>query len=163
MTVQERQTGLHRAPPELWPQLGGEEARGPSSAAASAGVADTAAVAAGAAVPAAVEAVMAPLVPGVQKPPRWVGKRFWDHFAAAARLKAYRPRDVQTTPAWPRGNRLGACPAVGRDDADCRRGVRNRTGLQAADGDDLVSGPNLHGEGAGAAADGGELAVVQRL
>jgi hypothetical protein len=35
------ETGLHRAPPKLWPQLGGEEVRGPSSAAVSAGVADT--------------------------------------------------------------------------------------------------------------------------
>jgi hypothetical protein len=36
-------TGLHRTPPELWPRLGGEEVRGPSSEAVSAGVADTAA------------------------------------------------------------------------------------------------------------------------
>jgi hypothetical protein len=31
---------------------------------------------------ASVEAVKAPLVPGVQKPPRRVGKRFRDHFVA---------------------------------------------------------------------------------
>jgi hypothetical protein len=42
-------TGLHRAPPELWPQLGGKEVRGSSSEAVSAGVADTVAVSAGAA------------------------------------------------------------------------------------------------------------------
>jgi hypothetical protein len=48
--------------------LGWEEVRGPSSEAVSAGVADTAAVSA------AVEPLMAPPVPGVQKPPRWVGK-----------------------------------------------------------------------------------------
>jgi hypothetical protein len=57
-------------------QLGGEEVRGPSSAAVSAGVADTAAVSAGAADSAAasagaadssaVQAVMAPPVPVVQ-------------------------------------------------------------------------------------------------
>ena len=72
---------LHRAPPELWPRLGGEEVRGPSSEAVSAGVADTAADSA--ADSAAVETLMAPPVPGVQKPPRWVGKRFRDRFAAA--------------------------------------------------------------------------------
>jgi hypothetical protein len=71
------ETGLHRAPPELWPQLGGEEVRGPSSVAVPANVAGIAAVAvsAGAADSAAVEAVIALPVPGVQKPPRWVGKR----------------------------------------------------------------------------------------
>jgi hypothetical protein len=88
---------LHRAPPELWPRLGREEVRGPSSEAVSAGVADTAAVSsgamdsaaasAGAADSAAVEALTAPLVPGVQKPPRWAGKRFRDRFEAAP-LKA---------------------------------------------------------------------------
>ena len=88
-------TALHRAPPELWPRLGGEEVRGPSSEAVSAGVADiaadsaadaaadSAAAASAAADSAAVEPLMAPLVPGVQKPPRWVGKRFRDRFAAA--------------------------------------------------------------------------------
>ncbi len=78
--MQQRETGLHRAPPELWPQLGGDEVRGPTSAAVSAGVADTVAVAvsAGVADSAAVETVMAPPVPGKQKPPRWVGKRFQD-------------------------------------------------------------------------------------
>ncbi len=61
------ETGLHRAPPELWHRLGGEELRGPSSVAASAGAADTTVVAAGAAVPAAVETVTAlgrTMVPG---------------------------------------------------------------------------------------------------
>ncbi len=62
-----------------------------SSEAVSAGVADTvadfAAVSAGAADSAAVEPLMAPPVPGVQKPPRWVGKRFRDRFAAAPLLK----------------------------------------------------------------------------
>jgi hypothetical protein len=38
------ETGLHRAPPELWPHLGGVEVRGPSFEAVSAGVADSAAV-----------------------------------------------------------------------------------------------------------------------
>jgi hypothetical protein len=89
--VQQRETGLHRTPPELWPQLEGEEVRGPSSEAVSAGVADTvaysAAVSACAADSVAVETLMVPLVPGGQKPLRWVGKRFRDHFAVAPLLK----------------------------------------------------------------------------
>ncbi len=89
--MQQRETGLHRAPPELWPRLGGEEVRGPSSEAVSDGVADTAAdsaaVSTDTADSAAVETLMAPPVPGVQKPPRWVGKRFRDRFAAAPLLK----------------------------------------------------------------------------
>jgi hypothetical protein len=75
------ETGLHRAPPELWPQLGGEEVRGPSSEAVTAGIADTTADSA------AVETLMALPVLGVQKPPRWVGKRFRDRFVAAPLLK----------------------------------------------------------------------------
>jgi hypothetical protein len=68
-------TDLHRAPPKLWPQLGREEVRGPSSEAVSDGVTDTAGTAdsavasAGVADSAAVEALTVPLVPGVQKPP----------------------------------------------------------------------------------------------
>jgi hypothetical protein len=42
-------------------------------------------------------------------------------------------------------------------------GIRGRTGLQAADGNDLVSGPDPQGEGAGAAADDGKGAIVQQL
>ncbi len=75
---------VYRAPPELWAR--GEEVRGPSSEAVSTGVADIAVdsvvVSAGAADSAAVETLMAPPVPGVQKPSRWVGKRFQDHFPA---------------------------------------------------------------------------------
>ncbi len=41
-------------------------------------------------------------------------------------------------------------------------GIR-RTGLQAADGNDLVSGSDPQGEGAGAAGDDGKGAIVQRL
>ncbi len=89
--MQQRETGLHRTPPELWPRLGGEEIRGPSSEAVSAGVADTvaysAAVSAGAADSAAVETLLVPPVPGAQKPLCWVGKRFRDRFAVAPLLK----------------------------------------------------------------------------
>jgi hypothetical protein len=42
-------------------------------------------------------------------------------------------------------------------------GVRGGAGLQAADGDDFLSGPDLECEGAGAAADNGVGAVVQRM
>jgi hypothetical protein len=58
-------TGL---PPELWPRLEGEEVRGPTSVAVPVDGTGTASVA----------PVMAPPVPGVQKPPRRVGKRFRD-------------------------------------------------------------------------------------
>ncbi len=91
MAVQQRETGLHRTAPELWPRLGGEEVRGPSSEAVSAGVAETvaysAAVSAGVADSAAVETFMVPPVRGVQKPLRWVGKRFRDRFAVVPLLK----------------------------------------------------------------------------
>ncbi len=42
-------------------------------------------------------------------------------------------------------------------------GIRGGAGLQATDGDDLLSGPDLECEGAGAAADNGVGAVVQRM
>ncbi len=48
--MQRCETGLYRAPPELGPQLGGGEVRGPTSAAVSAGVTGTAAVAVSAGV-----------------------------------------------------------------------------------------------------------------
>jgi hypothetical protein len=44
-----------------------------------------------------------------------------------------------------------------------RRGVRGRASLEAADGDDLVPGPDSDGEGAGPAAQDGVGAVVERL
>ncbi len=44
-----------------------------------------------------------------------------------------------------------------------RRDVRGRTSLEAADGNDLVPGPDSDGEGAGPAAEDGVGAVVERL
>jgi hypothetical protein len=44
-----------------------------------------------------------------------------------------------------------------------RLGVRCRTGLEVADGDDLVQGPNMYGEGAGSPAENSEGAVVEGL
>jgi hypothetical protein len=65
--------GVHRAPPELWPRLEGEEVRGPTSLAVPVGGMGTASVA----------PVKAPPVPGMQKPPCQVGKRFPDRLVAA--------------------------------------------------------------------------------
>ncbi len=67
--------GVHRAPPELWPRLGGEEVRGPTSLAVPVEGTGTASVAPEKAPPVPV--------PGVQKPPRRVGKRFRDRLVAA--------------------------------------------------------------------------------
>jgi hypothetical protein len=65
--------GVHRAPPELWPRLEGEEVRDLTSLAVPVDGTGTASVA----------PVKAPPVPGVQKPPRRVGKRFRDRLLAA--------------------------------------------------------------------------------
>ncbi len=43
------------------------------------------------------------------------------------------------------------------------RTVRLRAGLEAADGDNLIQGPNTHGEGAGSPAENSEGAVVEGL
>jgi hypothetical protein len=51
--------------------------------AVSTGAVDSAVASAGVADSAAVEALTAPLVPGVQKPLRWVGKWFQDRFEVA--------------------------------------------------------------------------------
>jgi hypothetical protein len=134
--------GVHRALPELWPRPGGEEVRGPTSVAVPVVGTGTASVA----------PVMGPPVPGMQKPPRRVGKRFRDHLMAAPEGKVKKPVGLKTRPAWLRQDRLGA-----------RRGVHCRASLEAADGDDLVQGPDLDGEGAGSAAQDGVGAVVERL
>ncbi len=54
-----------------------------------------------------VEAVKAPLVPGVQKPPCQVGKRFRDQLMAALEEKVKKPADLKTRPAWLRQDYLG--------------------------------------------------------
>ncbi len=68
--------------------------------------------------------------------------------------------------AWAFG-RGGTAWAFARWSAAAKRaaghGVRGSAGLQAADGDDLLSGPDLECEGAGAAADNGIGAIVQRM
>ncbi len=60
---------------------------------------------------ASVAPVMAPPVPGVQKPPRQVG-RFWDRLVAAPEEKVKKPVGLKTRPAWLQQDRLGANPAV---------------------------------------------------
>jgi hypothetical protein len=44
-----------------------------------------------------------------------------------------------------------------------RRGIHSRASLKAADGDDLVSGPDSDGEGAGPVVQNGVGAVVEWL
>ncbi len=67
---------------------------------------------------------------------------------------------------WALG-RGGIAWALARRSAAAARaaghGARGSAGLQAADGDDLVSLPDPEGEGAAATADDGVGAVVQRL
>ncbi len=65
------------------------EVQGPTSVAVTAGVAGTA----------AVEVMKAPPVPGVQKPPRWVGKQFWDRLKVAPKKKVKIPLGLKTRPA----------------------------------------------------------------
>jgi hypothetical protein len=91
--------------------VGGEEVRGPTSGAVPVDGTGTA----------FVEAVKAPLVPGVQKPPRRVGKRFRDcRVAAPEKRKVKKPVGLKMRPAWLRQDCLGASPAVYRGDAGCQ-------------------------------------------
>ncbi len=70
---------------------------------------------------ASVEAVKASPVPGVQKPPRRVGKRFRDRqVAAPEKKKVNRPAGLRTRPAWLRQDHLGASPVVCRGDTGCQ-------------------------------------------
>ncbi len=70
---------------------------------------------------ASVAPVMALLVPGVQKPPRQVGKRFRNRLVAAPmKEKVKRPAGLKTRPAWLQQDRLGASPAVCCGDAGCQ-------------------------------------------
>ncbi len=64
-----------------------------------------------------VAPVIAPPVPGVQKPPHQVGKRFWDWLVAAPEGKVKKPAGIKTRPTWLRQGRLGASPAVCRGGA----------------------------------------------
>ncbi len=96
--------------PELWPRLEGEEVKGLTSLAVAVDWTGTVSVA----------PVKAPPVLCVQKPPRWVGKRFRDRLVAAPEGKVEKPAGLKTRPARLRQNRLGANPAVCRGDVGCQ-------------------------------------------
>jgi hypothetical protein len=102
--------GVHRSPPELLPRLEGEEVRGLTSVAVPIDGTSTA----------SVKPVMAPPVPGMQKPPRREGKQFQDCLEAAPERKVKIPAGLKTRPAWLRQGRLGAKPAVCCGDAGCQ-------------------------------------------
>jgi hypothetical protein len=56
-----------------------------------------------------VEDVKVPPVPGMQKPPRWVEKRFQDRLMAAPKKKKVKkPAGLKTRPAWLRQDHLRA-------------------------------------------------------
>jgi hypothetical protein len=68
-----------------------------------------------------VEDVKAPLVLGVQTPPRRVGKRLWDCFVAAPeKKKVKKPVGLKTRPAWLRQDHLGVSPMVCRSVMGCQ-------------------------------------------
>ncbi len=107
------------------------------------------AVPTGVAGTAAVEGVEAQPVPGVHKIPCWVGKRFWDHFEAARKEKVKIPEvHARRLAAATRTVRLCVC---------CR------ASLEAADGDDLISGPDSDGEGVRSPAENSKGVVVEGL
>jgi hypothetical protein len=110
LTVARGVRRCHRAPPELWRRPGGEEVKGPTSVAVPIDGTGTASVA----------PMMAPPVPGVQKPPRWVGKRFRDRLVAVPEGKVKKPAGLKTRPAWLRQDRLGANPAVCHGNTGCQ-------------------------------------------
>jgi hypothetical protein len=89
------------APPVLWPWLGGEEVRGPTSVAVPIDGTGTASVA----------PAIAPLVPGVQKPPCRVGKRFRDRLVVAPEEKMKKPAGLNPVESclrpWRRSNQSG--------------------------------------------------------
>jgi hypothetical protein len=114
---------------------------------------------------ASVEAVKAPSVPGVQKPHRWVGKRFQDRRVAARQKKKVKiPAGLITRLAWLRQKTAwvrARWSAAATRAARC--GVRCRTSLKAADSDHLDLRPDSDGEGVGAAAQDRVGAVVEQL
>jgi hypothetical protein len=103
---------------------------------------------------ASVEPVMAPPVQGVQKPPRQEGKRFQDRLEAAPKREVKRPAGLKTRP-WARTQWSAMATRA------ARLGIRSHAGLEAADDDDLVPGPNSDDEGAGSAAQNNVGAVIE--
>jgi hypothetical protein len=111
-----------------------------------------------------VEAVKALPVPGMQKPPSWVGKQFRDHCVAAPQKRKVKiPAGLKTRPAWLRQDRLARAWRSAAATRAARHGVRCRADLKVADGDHLVLLPDSDGEGAGAAAQNRVGAVEEEL
>jgi hypothetical protein len=87
-------------------------------------------------------------VPGVQKPPCRVGKRFQDCLGVEPKRKVKKPAGLNRDllgcdrTAWAATRQSATATRA------ARLGVRSRAGLEAADGDDLVPGPDLDREGA---------------
>jgi hypothetical protein len=63
---------------------------------------------------------MAPPVPGMQKPSRRVGKRFWDRLVAVLEKKVKKPAGLKTRPTWLLQDCLGADLAVCRGNKGCQ-------------------------------------------
>ncbi len=98
---------------------------------------------------ASVAPVMAPPVPGVQKPPRRVGKWFRDHLLVAPEEKVKKPASFKrdslgcSRTAWVQTRRSAAATRA------ARRGVRGHASLEVADSNNLIPGPDSDGEGTG--------------
>jgi hypothetical protein len=89
-----------------------------------------------------VAPVMALPVLGVQKPPRQVGKRFWDCLVAAPEGKVKKPAGLKTRPAWSWQDawvRTRQSAAAARA---ARCGAHGRASLEAADSVNLDMGPD---------------------
>ncbi len=67
-----------------------------------------------------VDPVMALPVPGVQKPPRRVGKQFRDCLEVAPEGKVETPAGLKTRPTWLQQGRVGANLAVCCGEAGCQ-------------------------------------------
>ncbi len=87
---------------------------------------------------ASVAPVMAPPVPGVQKPPHRVGKRFRDRLMVVPEEKVKKPEGRKTRPTWLQWDRWVRTRQSAAATRAARRGVHGRASLEAADGDHLV-------------------------
>ncbi len=104
---------------------------------------------------ASVAPVMALPIPGMQKPPRLVGKWLRD-LGGGAGGEGEETSGSENN-AWLRQNHLGVNPHA------VRHGFRGCVSFEAADGDDIVPGPDSDGEGARSAAQNAIGAIIERL
>jgi hypothetical protein len=73
-------------------------------------------------------------------------------------------REGEETSRFENKTRLDAAELPGSEHGSLQQlGVCGRAGLEAADGDDLVPGPDSDGEGVGSVAHNGAGAIVERL